>query len=126
MSRKRGREMMDEQRVLHEPFDLETHKKTFFNYLEVIISDDGTIMYAVPSHQEKLIILACQKLNVTKEELYEFCPKEYYFDIMNWLCQVSNCIALWNEHMVGTANEKQNQVVSQLAEEKLYHGTVLA
>ena len=109
--------------VLSLPFDIETHKMTFINYLEVVISEDGTVMYAVPSHQEKLISLACQKLNVTREELNELCPKEYYFDFMTWLCKISGCVALWNSYKYGEANEKQLETIRQLAKEKLYHGT---
>ena len=36
-------------------FDLEKHKQTYVQYLEVVILEDGTVEYAVPSHQEKLI-----------------------------------------------------------------------
>lgn len=113
---------MNEQNVLHNPFNIETHKITFINYLEVIISEDGTVMYAVPSHQEKAISLACQKLNVTRDELNELCPQEYYFDFMTWLCKVSGCVALWNSHRIGTANEKQLEIIKLLTDEKLYHG----
>ena len=38
-------------------FDLEKHKQTYVQYLEVVILEDGTVEYAVPSHQEKLIAL---------------------------------------------------------------------
>ena len=38
-------------------FDLEQHKQTYVQYLEVVILEDGTVEYAVPSHQEKLIAL---------------------------------------------------------------------
>jgi len=54
---------------LNSDFDIEQHKKTFIHYLEVVIDGNGKIMYAVPSHQEKLITLAREKLNVTREEL---------------------------------------------------------
>jgi hypothetical protein len=116
--------MTNSQQVLYAPFDIETHKRTFINYLEVIISGDGTVMYAVPSHQEKLISIACQKLNVDREELYQLCPKEYYFDIMSWLCLITNCVSLWNEQMVGIANETQKLVIYKLSEEGLYSGTI--
>lgn len=46
---------------VYSDLDMEQHKKTFINYLEVVIDENGKIMYAVPSHQEKLIKLACQK-----------------------------------------------------------------
>lgn len=51
-----------QQEVLHSPFDIETHKQTFVSYLEVVISPEGTVEYAVPSHSDKLVeIFAKQK-----------------------------------------------------------------
>lgn len=67
---------------LYSEFDIEQHEKTFAHYLEVVIDENGRIMYAVPSHQEKQITLACEKLNVTREELNSMCPEEYYLDFM--------------------------------------------
>lgn len=113
---------MSERRVLQLPFDIEVHKRTFINYLEVVITEDGTVMYAVPSHQEKLISLACEKLNVTRDELNDLCPQEYYFDFMTWLCKITGCISVWNSHRMGVANEKQLEIITQLYEENLYHG----
>ena len=34
-------------------FDIEKHKETYTNYLEVLILENGTIVYAIPSHQMK-------------------------------------------------------------------------
>lgn len=116
--------MIDSYNVLREPFDIETHKKIFINYLEVIITIDGTIMYAVPSHQEKLIAIACEKLKLSRDELYNICPPEYYFDIMMWLCQITNSIALWNEHMIGIPNEVQKKALEKLIKEDLYNGVI--
>lgn len=113
---------MNEQEVLNNPFDIETHKRTFINYLEVIILEDGKIQYAIPSHQEKLITIACKKLNVTREELIEMCPEEYYLDFMNWLCQITNSVSLWNEYMIGKPNEKQQQAIKQISDEGLFKG----
>lgn len=42
---------------VHSDFDIQKHKETFIDYLEVIIDVNGRIMYAVPSHQEKLIAM---------------------------------------------------------------------
>lgn len=116
--------MIDDQNVLSSPFDIEIHKKTFTNYLEVIIGEDGTVMYAVPSHQEKLIEMACKKLSVTREELNDLCPPEYYFDFMTWLCKISGCVALWTNYMNGIPNEKQIHCIEKLIEAELYNGTV--
>ncbi|MCK2000460.1 hypothetical protein MZM54_03515 [[Brevibacterium] frigoritolerans] len=116
--------MDNERRVLNGPFDIEEHKKTFKNYLEVIILEDGTIVYAVPSHQEKLIAIACEKLGITRKQLSDLCPIEYYFDFMNWLCQITNCVSLWNERMEGIPNEEQIKSLKKLIEEKLYYGPI--
>lgn len=48
---------MDHTEVLNSPFQINLHKSTFTNYLEVIIHLDGKIVYAVPSHQMKLFII---------------------------------------------------------------------
>lgn len=80
---------------LHSEFDIEKHRETFVHYLEVVIDVDGKVMYAVPSHQEKAIRIACQKLGVTREELKHMCPREYWFDFMKWLCKISGVIAVW-------------------------------
>lgn len=113
---------MNEQEVLRQPFDFKTHKKTFVDYLEVIINDTGVIMYATPSHQEKLIAIICEQQNITRAELNAKCPREYYFDFMTWLCQESNCLAVWNARIEGIPNEVQTKKLKQLTNEGLYHG----
>ena len=85
---------------LNPPFDIWQHKKTFINYLEVVIFPDGHIEYAVPSHQEKLIKVCQDMLGVSRDELNKMCPKEYYFDFMVWLCNISGCVSVWNEYIV--------------------------
>lgn len=60
-----------QQKILHSPFSITVHKRTFTNYLEVVITSDGTIMYAVPSHQEMLIYLACKKCKLKEAGLYK-------------------------------------------------------
>lgn len=116
---------MDTTEILRKPFDIKTHKKYFINYLEVVISEDGVVMYAVPSHQEKLIQLACKKLNITRNELNDLCPKEFYFDFNRWLCIVSGCVSLWNNFMLGAANEAQADTIKTLIEAGLYSGTII-
>lgn len=108
---------------VYSDFDIEQHKRVFTNYLEVIIDEDGKIMYAVPSHQEKLIKLACEKLNVTREELNAMCPKEYYLDFMTWLCKVSGACAVWNNHIEKyELTEHQTKSLKTLKDNGLYRG----
>ena len=79
-------------------FDLEKHKETYVNYLEVMIDKDGKIMYAVPSHQEKAIAMACEAKGINRAELEKMCPKEYYFDFLTWLLMQSGAMAVWNQY----------------------------
>lgn len=114
-----------QERVLHSAFDVATHKKVFVHYLEVIIDEDGTIIYGVPSHQEVLIRLACRKLGVDREALNKLCPKEYYFDFMEWLSLVSGAIAVWEYRTMGHKyNESQIEALSMLKREGLYLGDI--
>ena len=102
---------------VHSDFSVEKHKETFINYLEVIIDENGKVMYAVPSHQEKLITLACDKLGVTREELNDMCPREYIFAFME--------CAVWNNFFIGdNLNKRQIDSLRILKEEKLYSGTI--
>lgn len=54
--------------VLHSPFDIKVHKQTFINYLEVVISPEGVVEYAVPSHVEKLLQIFMSKYSFTDRE----------------------------------------------------------
>lgn len=44
--------------TIYSGFNPKLHKQTFIHYLEVIIDENGKIMYAVPSHQDNMIKLA--------------------------------------------------------------------
>lgn len=115
---------MTDIEVLHSKFDLETHKKTFVCYLEVIILEDGTIEYAVPSHQQKLLELYMKKYNVKREDVMDMCPPEYYFSPNEWLCKETGAISVWDYFFIGNYNEKQKEVLEMLKKEKLYMGEI--
>ena len=89
----------EQQRVLRSPFDIETHKATFVNYLEVCIDEGGTPHYAVPSHQEWLV----RKL-------------------MDALCEMTRCVAVWNDCALGRCNARQRLALRRLKEAGLYRG----
>lgn len=117
--------MKEEQYGIYSEFDIEKHRKTFVQYLEVVIDANGKVMYAVPSHQEKCIALACKKLGVTRDELNAMCPREYYFDFMRWLCKVSGAMAVWNgrcEYWEPTV--KQIGMLRRLKLAGLYEGQI--
>ena len=101
---------------LHSKFDIDKHDATFINYLEIIVKPDGEIEYAVPSHQEKLISIACQMKNITRQELVDICPREYYFDTNRWLCILTGCISIHTEVFYPTPNitDKQKEIMTML------------
>lgn len=111
---------------LHSKFDIEQHKKTFVHYLEVLILEDGTVMYAVPSHQELAIKLACGKLGINRDELMKRCPPEYYFDFMRWLLRITNAIALWEDQCLtgDSISKKQIAKLRALKLNGLYTGQI--
>lgn len=116
---------MVEKYSVYSKFDLEMHKKTFVNYLEVVIDEEGTVEYAVPSHQEKLIAIACVKLGVTRQELSDMCPEEYFADFGIWLSKMSGCCMVWNDFVMGyDFSAKQIIALKHLKENGVYFGKV--
>lgn len=85
---------------LNSKFDIQQHKEHFTHYLEIVIFPDGHIEYAVPSHQEKLIAVGMKELGITRQALIDRCPKDYYFDFLTWLCNVSHCVSVWEHQIV--------------------------
>lgn len=110
---------------VYSEFDVEEHIRTFVNYLEVIIEENGVVEYAVPSHQEKLISVACKKLGVTRQELDNMCSVEYYCNFMTWLCKVSGCCSVWNEFVIGYEfSKEQIEALHLLKTYGVYKGTI--
>lgn len=105
-------------KILHSDFDLETHKKTFVDYLEVVIREDGTIEYAVPSHTEKLIKIICDMKQITRDELMDYCEKNDIWGVEG-LCALSHCISVWSRGFIGTPNEQQKSTIDMLYNEGL-------
>lgn len=111
---------------LESNFNIEQHKKHFVNYLEVILFPDGHIEYAIPSHQEKLIAICREKLHVTRDQLDNMCPEEYYCNFITWLCNMSECVSIWNDFIIKPntipLTRAQIAALKQLKEHGLYRG----
>ena len=116
---------MTQQEILHEPFDIETHKKTFIDYLEVIVRSDGTVEYAVPSHLYKLMsVFENGKYSV--EQINEmFIQDMMGLSPIEWLCKKTRCISVWTNGYEGVANEQQITTLNLLKAEGLYQGRIL-
>lgn len=110
---------------LYSEFNADKRKETYTHYLEVIIDADGKIMYAVPSHQEKMIQMCCEKLNYTREQLNAMCPQEYYFDFMTWLSMICGAVAVWEKMTMGYGYAKaQIESLKMLKSKGLYLGEI--
>lgn len=126
--------MGDTNKILHNAFDMKTHKENFINYLEVVILEDGTIEYAVPSHNKKLEEICCKKLGLNynewdyenKEllEYFENRKKDNWWCWYDWLYELSGAICVWNDRYIGKPNEKQLQKIKELKEYGLYYGFI--
>lgn len=90
---------MNDLEILHGPFDLQTHANHFINYLEVIILNDGTIEYAIPSHQRKLEEI-CIGQTSGKEFNERLEDPNAFGDYMQWLCNYSGCICVWDRFCI--------------------------
>lgn len=107
--------------VLHSPFDVEVHKRTFINYLEVIIRDNGTIEYAVPSHVMKLRSI----YGKTTDEIFEEYTKESSgMEPAEWLCDKTGCISVWTDGYAGKPNQKQRDALIMLKNHGVYGGNI--
>lgn len=116
---------MSDKYNLYSEFDLELHKKKYPCYLEVVITKEGEIMYAVPSHQEKALNLLCKNLNKTREEVFNMCPKEYYADLLTWICTISGLVFVWYEQVFCVQpSKKQIEAITTLKESGVYAGFV--
>lgn len=98
-----GRVKMTEDEIYALPFSIERFKMLPYHPdLEVMISVDGTVYYAHPSHQEFLIAKAMERLGCSRDELFDMCPPEYHFDFMNWLImQSGGYIPVWPRFFLG-------------------------
>lgn len=101
---------MDEQlRVLHGPFDIETHKATFRHYLEVVVFPDGKICYACPGHIEVM-----ERYLYLKGGNPDACPNECCMDYDWWLMEQTGCVCVWTGGWWGKPNDAQKRAIDML------------
>lgn len=110
---------------LHSKFNIAEHKKHYIHYLEVTILPDGVIEYAIPSHQEHLIALACDKLGVDRDTLFKMTPPEYYFDFLTWLQMQTGAISVWEDGVYFySVTPAQRRSLCMLKVAGLYRGAI--
>lgn len=118
-----------QQEVLHSPFNINTHKETFISYLEVVISPEGVVEYAVPSHSEKLVeIYSKQKgfKDVLKAKKYiiDTTINNGMLSIIDYLTGVTGYISVWfNGYVAGDPPTKaQLDKLKELFDNGVYTG----
>lgn len=108
---------------IYSEFDIDKHKEKYINYFEVIIDKDGAVHYAVPSHMEKLIRMACEQFQVTREGLNEKIPRKYHCDMLPWLCMVTGALSVWTNGIdYHSITEKHYETLLELQKAGLYKG----
>lgn len=71
-------------------------------------------------------LVACQKKGVSRQELNDLCPREYYYDFLTWLCMQANAVAVWNNDCCYglSINRKQIGTLRKLKMAGVYGGTI--
>ena len=95
------------------------HKAKYTNYCEAIITEDGTIHYAVPSHQNKLIELYGVPTVPIPGQFFDYDGKEFN-DLKNkvpdhanftyWLADYLNMVITWYDYIVFPLNYTKDQI----------------
>lgn len=112
--------------LYYQPFSIKKHKLFPYLPLEVIISSEGEIEYANPSHQEYLIAKAMEKQHWTRQELMDACPPKYYFRFMEWLIEQSGgYIPVWEHGIIDyPVTQQQANALRKLKLAGLYRGVL--
>lgn len=106
------------ERVLAGPFDMEVHKATFRNYLEVVILPSGRVCYAVPSHQQWIERYYHE---TTGRDPSADCPRSRWLDYLDWLIEKTGCVCAWTCGLMGRPNEMQRETIDMLRREGLMY-----
>lgn len=117
------------QIVLQGPFDMKLHKQTFIDYLEVVISPDGIVEYAVPSHLEKLLKIFMEQENISDRAVAVKTIEDRDTDMdgpLISLTKLTGYISVWCEAYTCGASptKKQLATLRELKLNGLYHGTL--
>ena len=99
---------IDIEEVLHSPFDPGIHANVFGESLEVVITPDGVIHYAIPSYSEFVKWWAKEFLKITPKNLDE-----------------AGCIVVWANTKIGPVpNDEQKESLRLLQKNGLYLGEI--
>lgn len=96
---------------------IKNHKH--INYCEAILFEDGSIDYAIPSHQEYLVAEYMKRTGMSKEEVWEEIP--ITASPIDWLIDKTKCIIIWYDSFMRnkTITQSQFNSLSKLKENKI-------
>lgn len=102
---------------VYSTFDIEKHKATFINYFEAILLPSGEVVYAVPSHVEKLIELTGE----SRETVWATMPVTAH--PLTWLLAYTGCVSMWSYfHKGDTVSAAQAEKLQELIDAGLTKG----
>lgn len=117
-----SQERMNE--VLHGDFDINTHKETFVDYLEVIITPEGKVLYAIPSHLEKLIEIYMNMRGYTDRQIVYNEIMDSMEAPIDFLTKNTGCASVWFNGYIGDANDVQISKLRELRVAGVYRGEI--
>lgn len=99
-------------------FDYKAHRENFINYLEVVILKDGSIEYAIPSHQWKLAKIYCENHDISYKELINMIPVTD--EPISWIVYTEGVISVWYDSIImpEVITKEQQEALDKLKEEK--------
>lgn len=93
------------------------HNARFKAYCEIIIFPNGTIQYAIPSHQHALLQVYADKIGYHRVDngLWELIsPMDFGFE---WLLKETRCVSVWWSNIAfNTITDKQFDTLVKLSE----------
>lgn len=98
-------------------FDIVQHAKAYINYLQVIITPEGEIRYAVPG-----MGAAMRKYYAETHSSQETEEAQNRVDsgMTTWIDE-TGCIEVWNDRVYGKYNQAQKQSLVKLKNAKYEH-----
>ena len=106
----------DQNKILHSPFDYETHSKTFIQYCETVIYPDGLIEYSIPSHQEKIIDIYSKKHGISVDGVRSLFWNDYAW--MDKILDDIGVVLVWYDYLEyrKSLTEEQEKAINKLIE----------
>lgn len=105
-----------EEYDVYSDFDIDKHKQHFVNYCEVIITPDGKVHYAVPSHQGFMERYGAAEKGMSLDDFIYSCPEDMYARYLEWLMLETGCIPCWGKGYIGDPNPRQKAALIRLFE----------